>query len=267
MLRKIGSFLIGLIMAVLIVLLSCLISARIFFLPSSMTSFVELMVGKDEDIDFILDDVNSELNIDEKEFVSEMGQFLSDYFRYVGGASGAKKPSTEGFKNLLKKAVDEYEKENNIEMSDSEFDEIFLEMEESLDELVNESIDEDVKLVFSIIYSDGLLLGFIISIVVCVFLDYLLRKNWLIILSHLGVVLIINFILLFLVRLLINSAIGVDVDVVEKSLIQLVLNIFTRVGFVSLALGVILIVVSKVSKKNNNNMISNNMNLNNYNMS
>lgn len=257
MLKKIGSFFINAFMLIFVIVLSCLMIARLFLSGSSMTDLVDVIIEEEGGfIEEITDsDVNSDFGnyINEEEIEKEIGQFVSDYLKYTGGAPGAERPNADGLKRLFEKYIEEYEKDNNVEFDDTELQEIFNELDEEMDELVNEPVDEDVALVFRIIYSDTLLIGIALVIVGCILINYLLRRDWFIIMRHCGIVITINFIMVMLVGGLLNLASDPTMDAADMALMDVIKNTFNRIGIIGLAIGIVLIVLSILLKKKNNN--------------
>lgn len=270
MLKKIGSFLIGFVAVFIIGLFSILLAVRMFFSPASMAKVGKVML--EEEINW--NDEGFEY-LDKDLLIDEMGKFMSDYFRYVGGAPGAAKPTTEGFIKVIDEMVEKYEEENNVEVADdNDIQELYDELEYSLDDLVNEPIDEDVKLVFGIVYSQPLFIGLIVAFIGCILLNYLLRKDWFIIMKHTGITFLFNAIIFVACGLLVNSVIEAELeDAADMALASAFSSNFFTVGIVSLVSAVVLIILSIVLKKNsndfdknlNNNMMNSNMNNSNIN--
>jgi len=254
MLKKMGSFFIGVIMLGLVGILSVLIMARMFLSASSMTDIVKFIMAEEGGIieSVVDDDINYEIveYINEEEINEELGKFVSDYLKYIGGAPNAKKPSSKGFIKLFEKYIDEYEKDTGNKVDRSEINEVFDELDEELDEIVNEPVDKDVALVFSIVYSDGLIIGLSSAIVVCFVLDYLLRKNLFIVIRHSGIVFTISSIIILAFGMLLKFVLNTNVEELDIALVNGFVNIFNKVGIVELVVGVLLIVVSVVLNKN-----------------
>lgn len=258
MLKKIGSFFISSLALTILGLLSILFVVRMFFMPSSMSKLAKTMFNEEV---FMAEELDK--YIEKDILIDEMGKFLSDYFKYVGGAPGSERPSIEAFVDIIKEMIENYEKETGEEIAnDADFEELYNELESSMDALLNESFDEDVRIVFEIIYSQALLIGLIGAFVVCILLNYLIRKDWFIVMRHTGIVACFNGSIFIVCGVLVNYLAATEKEVSDVTMIKCFVDNFYTIGFISLVISVILIVLSIVIKKKNNDLNSSN-NINN----
>lgn len=257
MFKKIGSFFISSLSLTILGLLSILLVVRMFFMPSSMSKLAKTMFNEEV---FMAEELDK--YIEKDILIDEMGKFLSDYFKYVGGAPGAERPSIDGFVDIIKELVENYEKETGEEIAnDADIEEFYNELESSMDALLNESFDEDVRIVFEIIYSQALLIGLIGAFVVCILLNYLIRKDWFIVMRHTGIVACFNGSIFVVCGVLVNYLATRAEEASDVTMIKCFVENFYTVGFISLVISTILIVLSVVLKKKNTDLkSSNNMN-------
>lgn len=262
MFKKMLSGLLNIVILIVIIIVSILIIGRIVLSGSSLTKVIDSSLEVEGGLEEFIGDseYSEELMeiIDEDKLFEELGFLLSDVLKYEVGVTN-EKPDFDGMKNLILKYADEYEEETGVKISSEEIDELFEDIEMEFDD-ISEEVPQEVSLVFKVLYSNALLYGLIGAVAGCVLLDFVLRKDWSIVSRHSGIVLIINSLILFLLKLFLDTA-AKDVSYDDgRVLIDVLLDSVNIVSIVSLVIGIVLIVLSiylKNKVKNDNNMMNN----------
>lgn len=270
--KKIGSVFISIFLTIVIGVLSIFIGIRMFLEPEAMTVLVTSMM-EEEDFweEFEVEDVELKEFMSDDEVTEELGEFVSDYTKYVLGIEGAKKPSIAELRTLLEEYIRDYAEENNIDVDYEELDEFFDEAEKELEtelelELEKNTMDEELKMVLDIFFSDTIIYILISIILFLIGLDLLIRKDFIVVSLHTGIPLIINAVVSFVLSFFLGSfttSTGDDVGIFDS-----LISVANRLGIYYLIPGIILIVIfiifRKKIKKDDNNMNNNYNNTNNY---
>ncbi len=208
-------------------------------------NIIEGIMGDEYD-----EDIEEYFNI--KKLEKELGNFVSDYFLYASGVN-KDEPKLDKLRDLVDDAIEKYEDKEDVKIDDDEVDIFFDELEDELDD--TEFLDDEVADVMKIIFSGSLLYGSMAVVIVCLALIYVLNKDIKKTVKRAGIAFIIDGILVFGLGALLNTAIGSEQEL--KSIIEIVVNLFNTGAILCLILGIALIVVSKVLKKNTNIASSN----------
>lgn len=258
MLRKIGSFFISVFMLIFVGILSVFIGVRLFLQPSSLTLLMSNILEKEnfwENTDF----VDSEFKdyVDVKKINEELGKSVSDYIKYILGIDEQNKPNVDGFRNLIDEYISEYEKDNNVKLDREEIDQYINGLEQDLEkDLLQEEVDDELKAIIKVFFSNKLIYILVGVILFSIVLDYLLRKSLAIVSLHTGIVTLINAVTFFGMGISFKNTNNVDKSFLH--VFDLLINICNKIGFVSLVLGVILIVLFIIfrdkKKPDNENM-------------
>jgi hypothetical protein len=160
----------------------------------------------------------------------------------------------EGTEDTPREVLNEYEDEMNVTISEAELDTLF----ESFDE-INETREEwkrefgDIFIIFEVIYSNKLLITLISSIVLCIILMYILLRSIPDTLIKVKTPFAINGVGALLIGYGIASILKsteMNSGPIPTDLISVVTNPFYKVGIISIATTVVLVIVAKVLKHN-----------------
>ncbi len=259
--KKLLSGLLTIIMFVALIFTTALFITRQAFSGDSMGKmmFAVLEEENGNDADNLIEGImGDEYNEDIEEYFNikklekELGNFISDYFLYVSGVN-KDKPELDELRDLVEDAVEKYEDEEGTKVDDEEIDIFFDELEAELD--ANELLDDEVTDVMAIIFSGGLLYGSMAVVVLCLALIYVLNKDIKKTVKRAGILFIIDGILVFGLGALLNALSNAQADL--KSILGIVVNLFNTGAIICIVIGIVLIVVSKVLKKNTNIASSN----------
>ena len=165
--------------------------AKIMTSVAQKTDTLDISKFTNSDVKIELDEVDKEFL--EKDAMEVYGDLISQILEYEMGTRDTL-PDTTKLKEKMKDLAEDYEKKTGKEVDISE-------LEKGIDEAIeqygketkNEPIlNEDIKKVFSVIFSNTLLIASIIVFVVCAILIVVINKSILPLLKHLIIILIIN---------------------------------------------------------------------------
>jgi len=265
--KTFGSIVLGFIMTIVVFVISLFACVRMFLSPITMSKVVNALLEEEGIVGPITEDF-PELGeyLDEDKINKEYGVFFSDYIKYLLGVPNQKMPSLERLKVLLDEAIDEYVKETGKEFDYASYNEEYKELEASIEtELVPDSqkAPEEVQMIIGIIYSDTIIMIFIIVVVGAILIDFLMRKEILVVSRHVGIVSLINSFIYGSIVLFIFAIETEEGDVFVRKIINAIGEIPLLIAVICLVLGIVLVVMSIMLRNKNNNR--NNMNNGMYN--
>lgn len=254
--KTFGSIVLGFLMTIFIFIISLFACVRIFLSSQYMTRFVEVMFEEEGGVVALFSEEFPELAkyLDEDEVNKEFGKFFSDFLKYTLGVPNQKLPTLSGMKKLLDKAIAEYIKDTGKEFDYDTYNEQYERVEASIEtELIpeTEKAPEEVSMIFKIIYSDTIMLILVLLIAISLLIDYLIRKDLLIVLRHTGIVSLINAFSFGSLGLFILSVETDDVGPANK-IIDLIGQVPCIISVLCIVLGIVFIVLSIVLKKKRN---------------
>lgn len=251
--KKFLTIIISIVMFFSIISFTTLLAIRSIFSKNGINEI--LSVGTEElDMDTYVDEIfNSNpdakelgkyVNIDE--FSHAFSDYVADYLRYAAVSNG-KQPSSDEMKRVIEDSVNKYEKENDVTLDDDLIDEVFDKFDDEMKEARTEIIDNnEAKVVFNVIYGNGYLVALGISIV-CLILIFVINMSIRTVCSFLGVVTIINGVMTFLMSVIIKFILETEESL--KGLASIVSTPFRNAALISLAIGIILLVVKVFIKQ------------------
>ena len=257
--KVLGSLFFSFIMTIIIFVISLFMCVRVFLSPMIMTKVIDLMIEEEGGFtEELLEDFPVLGNyLDEDKMNKELGIFFSDYIKYLLRVPNQDVPTLEGIKEVLDEAIDEYVKDTGEEFDYDSYNEEYEDIEKSIvTELVPESerVPEEVGFIMEIIYSDVIMVVLALIIIFSILFDYLIRKDFIIVSRHVGIVSLINAFIYGSVWLFLLT-INTDGDVTSKTLLKIFAEVPLIITLICGVVGVLLIVLPLVFRKkiNNNN--------------
>ena len=254
--KTFGSIVLGFLMSIFIFIISSFACVRIFLSSQYMTRFVELMFEEEGGVVAIFEKDFPELAkyLDEDELNKEMGKFFSNYLKYMLGVPNQKLPTLEGMKKILDEAIAEYIKDTGKEFDYDSYNKEYEKIEASIEsELIPESEkpSEEVSMIFKIIYSDTIMVILVLLVIISILINYLIRKDLLIVFRHTGIVSLINA---FTFGSLGGFILSVETEGEElaNKIIDLIGQVPCIISILCIILGITFITLSIVLKKKKN---------------
>jgi hypothetical protein len=192
--------------------------------------------------------------LDEERLQEELVKIVASMLEAMGDPTREQMVDVTSLKEYLREVLNEYEDEMNVTISEAELDTLF----ESFDE-INETREEwkrefgDIFIIFEVIYSNKLLITLISSIVLCIILMYILLRSIPDTLIKVKTPFAINGVGALLIGYGIASILKsteMNSGPIPTDLISVVTNPFYKVGIISIATTVVLVIVAKVLKHN-----------------
>ena len=260
--KVLGSLFFSFIMTIIIFVISLFMCVRVFLSPMIMTKVIDLMIEEEGGFtEELLEDFPVLGNyLDEDKMNKELGIFFSDYIKYLLRVPNQDVPTLEGIKEVLDEAIDEYVKDTGEEFDYDSYNKEYEDIEKSIvAELVPESerVPEEVGFIMEIIYSDVIMVVLALIIIFSILFDYLIRKDFIIISRHVGIVSLINAFIYGSVWLFLLT-INTDGDVTSKTLLKIFAEVPLIITLICGVVGVLLIVLPLVFRKKTNNNYNNN---------
>lgn len=192
--------------------------------------------------------------LDEERLQEELVKFITSVFETLGNPKSEYIFDTTGIKEYLKEAVNKYEEESGVTISEEDFNELF----KSIDE-INKTKAEfaseygDLVTIFEILYSKEILITLISLIVLCIIIMFILLRDISITLFKVKTPFLVNGIGTILVgggfASVLNS-IKTNTESLPTRLINVLTLPFYKIGFICIGIAIILIIISKVLKHN-----------------
>ncbi len=198
---------------------------------------------------------------DEEELKDEIIIMFSKALENLGNPEAEYLIDTTSFKKYLETGIEKYEKETGVEIEDDLVETVFAELDEEM--MISKDTLEapEVLTIFETIYSNQILLTLVSGIVLCIILIVILLGDISSALLKIKTPFIINGLGGLGIGYLINSILATanvnDLKLPQPVLSQ-VTSPFFKVGIASLVLGIVLIIVAKILKKNRSIENSNN---------
>lgn len=248
--KKLFTSLFSFIMLVIVVLFSVITIARSMLNGNNLYDVIKESVGEKMStkninstvIENVLPEEDSEKiikYINENELSEEMGGLISAYIKYTTGVV-KEKPDMDGFKEILEKAIKEYEKDTGKKVDTSRFDDAINSFEEVLEKNNEIEIDEKLTKIFGIIYSNYLYYGMIVVFILCLLFIYFINRKIIPVLRSSYIVFLISSIFFFIVSII--SKYLNNLDKVEMSAFKKVSKLTRNCGIIELVIAIILII-------------------------
>lgn len=260
--KVLGSLFFNFIMTIIIFIISLFMCVRVFLSPMIMTKLVNLLIEEEGGFtEEILEDFpEMEKYLDEDKMNEELGIFFSDYLKYLLRVPNQDVPTLEGIKEVLDEAIDGYVKDTGKEFDYDSYNEEYKDIEESIVlELVPESerVPEEVGVIMEIIYSDVVMVILALIVIFSILFDYLIRKDFIIVSRHVGIVSLINAFIYGSIGLFLLT-VNTDGDVTSKTLLKIFAEVPLIITLICGVVGLLLIILPLVFKKKTNNNYNNN---------
>ena len=247
MIKKIFSTIISFILLFLVTTIATIYVTRIFLSSDNLTNLVSSMTSNIFDIDKIqLGSEYKDFNnfIDEEELKETYAKILSDYIRYNTGIDETTKPSVNELDRLLDKYCENYEYSSNNDIDCNV-------LKESLDdidiELQNNLLSQNtyLKKVFSLVYSNKVLIICYVAIIVCIIILVLINKSIKSVLKYLATISIINAIGMYGLDIAINIILKETLSINETTslVVKSLTSILNKIAIIFLAIGIAFIVI------------------------
>ena len=233
MIKKIFSTIISFILLFLVTTIATIYVTRIFLSSDNLTNLVSSMTSNIFDIDKIqLGSEYKDFNnfIDEEELKETYAKILSDYIRYNTGIDETTKPSVNELDRLLDKYCENYEYSSNNDV-----------------ELQNNLLSQNtyLKKVFSLVYSNKVLIICYVAIIVCIIILVLINKSIKSVLKYLATISIINAIGMYGLDIAINIILKETLSINEATslVVKSLTSILDKIAIIFLAIGIAFIVI------------------------
>lgn len=193
-------------------------------------------------------------NLDEEELQKELAKMFSSMFENLGNPETKYIFDTSGMEEYFKKAIKEYEKETGITFPDEEIDSFVEKINENnpkREEIVQDF--PEIIAIFEILYSNKIQVSLITGIILCIILMLVLLADIPLTLAKVKTPFLVHgigtLLIAFGISGLLSSA-EVTSGVNPKELVGILTAPFFKVGVVSIAISVVLMIISKVLKHN-----------------
>lgn len=182
--------------------------------------------------------------LNEEDFDEEMGNVISSYFKYTSGIS-EEKPDLEKFEEVIKSAVDKYEKKTGKKVDEKKIDIAISSMDKVLSEATPSKLDNRVKTFMNIIYSDSILSLVIVLILSVLTLIFIVNRSLIAVIKSSAIVTTINTVFIFILSIVINK---VNTEsVISAKAIKYFVKLSKKTATIFLIISIVLILILIIS--------------------
>ena len=173
-----------------------------------------------------------------------MGNVISSYFKYTSGIS-EEKPDLEKFEEVIKSAVDKYEKKTGKKVDEKKIDIAISSMDKILSEATPSKLDNRVKTFMNIIYSDSILSLVIVLILSVLALIFIVNRSLIAVIKSSAIVTTINTVFIFILSIVINK---VDTEsIISSKAIKYFVKLSKKTAAIFLIISIVLILILIIS--------------------
>lgn len=260
--KKILSIFISFLILTLLTSISSIFIARIILSGDNLSQIMNIAFEAESSngsyADYILNNIDPNAPkvseyVDTEKMVDVVGDYMSEYIKYSSGVNNTKKPNIDEIKNLLLDYCDEYEKATGKKIDTEIIDEVMNNLDEEMGKLKVEDQNSEITKLFNLIYSDNLLYILIGLTILMLIILYLINKDMLSILNYISTSCLLNGVSIVTLGFFVSQAVT-TMNNKSVPLSTTIAKIFYKVGFTSIGIGVIFIIIRIVLKKQNLNL-------------
>ena len=192
---------------------------------------------------------------DEKRIEEEAAKLIANMLRNTIDPNAEVLIDATGFKEYFEEVIEQYEKETNEDVRDDFIESIFDNFNEQ-DLYTKEEFENDMGemiILFKAVYSNEILITLITVIVLCIVLMFILLRDISTTLLKAKTPFMVNGILIVLIGSGVSTmlkSIEMNSGPIPSDFIGIITNPFYKIGIASIAISIVLIILSKVLKHN-----------------